>query len=195
MSVLDRVYTTFKRLDQDYARSKKSRTAFITDKFGGDIRTGSIIILDAIRSEGVEETPENIAKMSFVKDIFERIRDNAERLDSMTSFCSEDSNVSMHFMNVLLRSEYHGSKQKITTQSELWGASRKALHYCSTAEGIDFVEPDDCKVFKAFNENMIGLLGGAFHCNGELQLAGYYKLLAGRRIKEIQEPAVAKNLK
>ena len=60
MSILDKVYTTFKRLDQDFARSKKTRTEFITDKFGGDIAIGSVIILDAIRAEGVEESPENI---------------------------------------------------------------------------------------------------------------------------------------
>lgn len=195
MNVLDRVYTTFKRLDQDFARSKKTRTEFITDKFGGDINTGSIIILDAIRAAGVEETPENIAKMSFVKDTFAQIQANADRLDTLSSFDFADNNVMQNFIDVLWKAEFHGSRQTPSEQSQLWGNKTRALHYLCTPDGSAFAPLDDCKVYAAYNENMVGLLTGAFQLDREPAIGDYFRVMLGRRLKQIQEGAVAKNLK
>lgn len=195
MSILERVYTTFNHLDRDYARSKKTRTEFITDKFGGDINTGAIIILDAIRAEGVEETPENIAMMSFVKDTFASIQANADHLDALSSFSFADTNVVGAFVNLLCHAELHETKQEVLPQSTLWGWSPKVLHYYSTAEGTSYADPDNCTVFMAYNENMAGLLSGLFKPDRDLELGGLYKVLPGRRLKTIQEGAVTRNLR
>lgn len=195
MSILDKVYTTFKRLDQDFARSKKTRTEFITDKFGGDIAIGSVIILDAIRAEGVEESPENIEKMSYVKDTFVRIQACANHLDSLTSFSFADTNTVSSFVDILGHAENHGSGQSEVNQAELWKGRPQALHYVCTPDEARFANPDNCTVFQAFNENMAGLIVGCFKPDRELQLAGYYRVLPGRRVKSIQVGAVAKNLK
>lgn len=195
MSVLERVFTTFSRLEQDFSRSKKTRTEFITDKFGGDINVGSIIILDAIRAEGVEETPDNIAKMSFVKDTFARIQANAAHLDSLASFSFADTDILGTFVDILCHAEAHESGQESVTQESLWSSKKKALHYVSTAEGTTYADPDHCTVFQAYNENMAGLLAGLFKPDRELQLGGYYRVLPGGRLKTIQAGAVAKNLK
>ena len=86
MEVLDRVYSAFSNLDRDFARSKKSRTDFILEKFGGDIDMGSMIILDAISASTVEETAEDIQKLTFVKEIFEKLKDARDNLDSLPDF-------------------------------------------------------------------------------------------------------------
>ena len=83
MEVLDRVYSAFSNLDRDFARSKKSRTDFILEKFGGDIDMGSMIILDAISASTGEETAEDIQKLTFVKEIFEKLKDARDNLDSL----------------------------------------------------------------------------------------------------------------
>lgn len=195
MSILDRVYTTFKRLDQDFARSKKSRSEFIVDKFGGDINTGSIIILDAIHAEGLEETPENIEKMSFVKDTFAAIQANADHLDSLTSFVFTDTNVVSSFMSILAHAENHMAHRVRTEQNVLWGATRKAVHYCCDAEGATYADPDFCTVFQCYNENMAGLLASCFKLDRELELGAYYRVLPGRRLKFIQGGAVSRYVK
>ncbi len=195
MSVLDRVYTTFNRLDQDFARSKKTRTEFITDKFGGDINIGAIIILDAIRAENAEETPENIAKMSFVKDTFTQIQACADRLDTLSSFDFANTNVLGSFLDILSRAEGHASGQTIVDQAGLWANKSRAAHFLCTPDGTAFVPLDDCKVYSVYNENMAGLVNGVFKMDRAAQLGDYYKVLPGRRLKQIQEGAVAKNLK
>lgn len=195
MSILERVYTTFQHLDRDFARSKKTRTEFITDKFGGDINTGSVIILDAIRAEGLEETAENIAKMSFIKDTFACIQANADHLDALTSFAFTENNVVGAFMDILSAAELHGSNQERLPQTTLWGWSPKVLHIYSTAEGTSYADPDNCAVFRSFNENIAGLLGAMFKPDAPLVLGGLYKVLPGRRLKTIQEGAVGRNLR
>lgn len=195
MSILDRVYTTFNRLDQDFARSKKTRTEFIRDKLGGDINTGCIIILDAIRAEGLEETPENIQKMSFVKDTFAAIQANADHLDALSNFAFTNSDVLGSFLDILCHAENHRSGQSRVPQSQLWGDNPKSLHYCARAEGSAHADLDTATVFQAYNENMCGLLSLLFKFDGALKIGGYYRVLPGRRMKEIQAPAVSRNLR
>lgn len=195
MSILDRVYTTFKRLDQDFARSKKSRSEFIIDKFGGDINIGSIIILDAIHAEGLEESPENIEKMSFVKDTFAAIQACADHLDSLTSFAFTDTNVVSSFVDILAHADQHLSRQVRTSQKALWANGKKAIHYCCDAEQMLYADPDSCTVFHCFNENMAGLLASGFKLDRELQLGAYYRGLPGLRLKLIQGGAVSRYVK
>lgn len=195
MSILDKVYTTFSNLDKDYARTKKTRTEFITEKFGGDINTGSVIILDAIREEGLEENVENIAKMSYIKDIFNRIKSCADRLDTLQSFNFVQSDVATRILSILRSSNAHETRQNLVAQSSLWAGNARCLHHVCTADGASYADMDACKVFNLYNENMYGLLSGVFTFDGDPQLTTYYKVALGNRLKKIQEGAVAKNLR
>ena len=195
MSVLERVYTTFNRLDQDFARSKKTRTEFITDKFGGDINVGSVIILDAIRAEGMEETPDNISKMSYIKDTFAAIQANAGHLDSLTSFNFTDTNVVGAFIDILAHAEEHETRQTRVSQKQLWDTQHLALHFVCRADGTTYTSPDDCQVLQAYNENMAGLILTLLKPDRELELGGHYKVLPGRRVKTITKEAVSKNIR
>lgn len=161
MEVLDKVYTTFKNLDRDFAKSKKTRTEFIVDKFGGDIDIGSMLILDAISSSSGSENVEDINKQTFIKQIFEKIKENRDKLDMLENFTfSEDSFVSK-FSSLLRKSLVAGTGNYYISQEELYKKSG-CFHFVSTQNNGNIMDvKDNCKILNAFNANMANSIGAA----------------------------------
>ncbi len=194
MSILETVYKTFSNLDRDYARSKKSRSDFITDKFGGDISVGSIIILDAIREEGVSDSPEDIEKLSFIKDSFSFFQENAHRLDRLETFSHCNADVFFEFLGILSKAENHMTGQSCTTQALLWNSPAQALHYVSDAHGTRYTPLEACRVYYGFNENMLAILGDTIGAAG-LKLGEKCRVGANGKIRIIADAAVARHVK
>lgn len=153
MKILDKVHSTFSRLDRDFARSKKSRSDFIQDKFGGDIDIGSMLILEAITQEinnSEAPTNEDISKLSAVRDIFGAIKRHRNHLDSLSSFAFLDEDMSGSLVNVLNSAQSHGSHIHVMNQGELG----KNVHYRVTASDIKVVPLSKCETIKLYNDNM-----------------------------------------
>ncbi len=196
MSILDSVYKTFSNLDRDYSRSKKTRTEFITDKFGGDIDTGSIIILDAIREEGVSDSPEDIEKLSFIKDSFAFFQENAKRLDKLENFSHSNADVFFELMGILSDGDAAISGQYIVPQDELWDCSYKALHFITTYEGTTYVPLSACKVFSMYNENMLGVAASVTGDTGvALKMGDKFRIGAGGRIRLLADAAIGRHVR
>lgn len=196
MSILESVYKAFTHLDRDYARSKKSRTEFIKDKFGGDINIGSIIILDAIREEGVSENPEDIQKLSFIKDSFAFFQENASRLDKLETFSTASADLLNELAGILDRADSHGTKQVAVPQAVLWENQLPALHYVSTKEGMAYTPLGACKVFCVFNENMAGLLQQNFNMGGQqLNVGDKFRIGPNGALRQIQDAAIARSVR
>lgn len=196
MSILDNVYKTFSNLDRDFSRSKKSRTDFITDKFGGDIDIGSIIILDAIREEGTPEDPEEIQKLSFIKDSFAFFQENAHRLDKLESFSIASADLMHELIGILSTSECNGTGQIPASQSDMWNSEIPALHYVASAHGCTFAPVQSCGVFSAYNENMLGLLQNTFGDGAKgVRVGDYCRLGSTGNLRVIQEAAIPRHVK
>lgn len=158
MEVLDRVYSAFSNLDRDFARSKKSRTDFILEKFGGDIDMGSMIILDAISASTVEETAEDIQKLTFVKEIFEKLKDARDNLDSLPDFKFTNGSLFQDLILTLKESQATGTGVRNLVQGRLRKVHKDAYHFVATADGLTSAPFAGCRVLYAFNENMLGLI-------------------------------------
>lgn len=194
MSILETVYKTFSTLDRDYARSKKSRSDFITDKFGGDISVGSIIILDAIREEGVSDSPEDIEKLSFIKDSFAFFQENAHRLDRLETFSHCNADVFFEFLGILSKAENHMTGQFSAPQAQLWNSPAQALHYVSDISGTRYTPLEACKVYYGFNENMLATLEETVGAYG-LKMGEKCRIGANGKVRIIADAAVARHVK
>ena len=151
MEILDKVYKTFKNLDRDFSHSKKTRSQFIKDKFGGDITIGSVLILSAIDTEGVE-SPEDIEKLSFVKSILKKIEAAADRLDALSNFSFSENNLSEELFTLLENIESASIGVYAVPQKELY-KREGCVHYVSTPK-VSLHTDASSIVFKVFNENM-----------------------------------------
>ncbi len=194
MTILDKVYDQFAHLEENYSKSKQTRSEFVKEKFGGDIATGSVIILDAIHAEGLDEDPAYIEKASFIKDIFAKLVSCADNIDQLGSFNIEDLSTFDRLMLVLQKAYSSGTKQEVVSQKSMWASKEKVLHYTSGANGIAYCPADNCSVFRAYNESMIALMTSAFHPDSQVTLDEFYLRKAGDRLHRIMQPAVAKNL-
>lgn len=175
MEVLDKVYNTFKNLDRDYSKSKKTRTEFIEGKFGGDIDIGSIIILEAIGSEE-PTSPEDIKKFAFIKDTFNAIRRNRKRLESLPNFASigKDFSEFESLKELLYKSIGDGQKQWKCTQQQLQKRSDKqSLHYYVTPEGTYYSDLNEVNVFRVYNEHIAALLQESLNMRIKPELDSY----------------------
>ena len=171
MEILDKVYGTFKRLDQDFARSKKTRTEFIKGKFGGDIRIGSILILSAI---GTPSDSADIEKLSFVNDIFAKLLEAQDRLDSLPNFKFESTDNVIELLKFIgdNHSKYIGVQEM---EQETLYKKYGALQYHCGLDGSVCASAGSPLVF-VYNENMEaymqslgwdvkGAVGTCFHIN------------------------------
>lgn len=127
MEQLDLVYKTFVNLEKNYARSKKTREEYILEKFGGDINVGSFLILNALSSQELTD-PDDIQKFSKVREIFQAIKDNQNRLNTLSSFNFEEDAASTAILNALDSSWKTGTHIELCEQHALY-ASRGALHF------------------------------------------------------------------
>lgn len=193
METLDRVYKAFSNLDRDFAKSKKTRSEFIIDKFGGDLDMGSMIILDAIGQFNGEETPEDIEKLTFVKDIFAKIMTARDSLDSLKDFSFGAEDDFRNLMTLLAESEVDGTGIRCITQAELNKRDKGTVHFISSADGVVLSRFADSKVVHAYNENMLGFLQAVLPPSS-LELGGYYVRKSSMRVEEVPESKLNKAL-
>lgn len=191
MEQLDLVYKTFSTLDESYARSKKTRTEFITEKFGGDIEIGSAIILDVL-SEGELTSQGDIEKLTFVKDIFEKIKSNASALDSLKNFAFEDHAMFNQLCQEIDNAMAESGMAHPVTQSHMFRET-KDLHIHTDMHGCQYVPVDDC-VFCHLSENMLGLMQQAYPMDKKMRAGDYVRLYDGM-VRIVSRRTVAKTLK
>lgn len=149
MEVLDKVYNTFKNLDRDFARSKKTKTEFIKGKFGGDIRIGSILILSAI---GTPSDSADIEKLSFVNDIFGKLLEAQDRLDALPNFKFENSDNVIELLQFLGENFSSSIGVEEMEQEELY-KKYGALQYHCSMDGTIYA-PTGSPLVLVYNENM-----------------------------------------
>lgn len=154
MEVLDRVYKAFSNLESDFAKSGKTRTEFIKDKFGGDIEIGSVIILDAI-SNVDSESIEDINKISFIKKVIKGVRENANRLDNLTDFVFDKVSDFGVLFNVLKGSLESGMQCRVVPQKEIYEMSKGDVHYVATSECMNMSNYNTCNVYNMYNEHIL----------------------------------------
>ena len=154
MEQLDLVYNTFANLERNYARSKKSRSEYIADKFGGNIQIGSFLILNALSAEEFTD-PEDIRKFSFVRDIFGEINAHADSLDALESFDFKESTVVSQLKNALNAGQWTGMHIETCTQSELYGDSRGVIHYDIRSAEAHVAPLMTARYYKIFSNAMV----------------------------------------
>ena len=89
MTQLDKVYNSLVNLERNYKKSKKSRSEYIADKFGGDFDRGSFLIMSAL-SEQEFTDPVDIEKYSKVREVISILRAHKDHFDSLTTFDAEE---------------------------------------------------------------------------------------------------------
>jgi len=150
MEQLDRVYSTFTNLESNYKRSKKTRTEYVLDKFGGDIDIGSMVILDGLAANP-PETAEDIAKLSTIRNIFSAIKKHAHNLDALTSFNFLDNDGAETALMAALDSAYvQGTGIKAVSAKDLGHAK----HYHVQADGVKVVPIATAEKIHIFNDSM-----------------------------------------
>lgn len=194
MDVLDRVYTTFSNLDRDFARSKKTRSEFILEKFGGDIDMGSMIILDAISAASKEETAEDIQKLTFVKEIFAKLKEARDNLDSLPDFSFTNGSLFQDLMMTLNESMAAGTGVRYLPQKRLRKVSKGAYHFIANADGLVTAPFAGCKVIFVFNENMLGLVSATSQ-GPDFKVFGLYEKKNAVHAVEITPEQATKVLK
>lgn len=194
MEVLDRVYNAFANLDRDFAKSKKTRAVFIADKFGGDIDIGSTIILDAISSGTGEETPEDIKKISFIKDCIENIRNSRDNLDRLSDFSFKNAELFEQLMKTIEDSEYAGTHTRSVSQLVLANKETGTVHYRCTPARSEFASLTRCTVYHVYNANMqeyvTTLTGGKVRP----EIPNYYSMVGAMGISAIPFSEIQKVL-
>lgn len=186
MSTLQKVYDTFSTLDSRYARSNKTKTEFITDKFGGDIDIGSTIILDACRAEAKEDNSEDIEMLSCIQNIFEKILKYRDNLDSLPNFSFETDTCISNLLLLLAESRATGRNQRLLPQ----GFKKHVWHYSATPEGSRYTPYDACVVLSAYDRNSTNKLANMYPTVEEGKL--YAKTESGELVQI--SPAAARRM-
>lgn len=194
MDTLDRVYNAFSNLDRDFARSKKSRSEFIIDKFGGDLDMGSMIILDAISAFKGEETPEDIEKLTFVKDIFAKIMAARDNLDSLHDFTFGAANDYNKLISILTESMVAGTGVCVLPQSELNKWSKGTVHFLATEGSTMCCDMMEGHVVHIYNENMQGYAERLFP-HSQFELGQYFQRKSAMHAVPIKEGQLSKALR
>lgn len=193
MEVLDKVYNTFQNLDRDFSRSKKSRADFIVDKFGGDIDIGSMIILEAISASSGDETPEDIKKLSFIKDIFEKLKANRDNLDALPDFSFTTGTAYMDFIQLLKNSVASGTGIQEVSQFEMHRLNRGNVHYSVSMDKTIVAPLTVSKVVHVYNEHMQNYMASKFHV--QVELDKYYQIKSALNVVEVPKERLSKALK
>lgn len=147
MEQLDLVYSTLTSLEKNYARSKKSRSEYLKEKFGGDIGIGSFLILNALQAAELKD-PEDVKKLSTVRRIIDSIRENEGQLDSLSSFDFDTEAAHSKLINALAAGLSQGSGISIVSQSYLYKNGRGALSYRVSADKVQVVPVNQAEYFE-----------------------------------------------
>lgn len=164
MEQLDLVYNTFANLERNYSRSKKTRTEYITDKFGGNIQIGSFLILNALSAEEFSD-PEDIRKFSEVRSIFDFLLEHQDTLDSLQSFdMGSNDDISLIF-GALSAGQVIGTGIEVCSQRSLYTNDSGTMHYDVSARET-LMAPvclesagEHAPYVKLFNRGMLCLFG------------------------------------
>lgn len=156
MEPLDRVYSAFTNLEANFKRSKKSRSEYIADKFGGDIDIGSMVILDSLASKNLE-TPEEIAKLSTIRNIFAAIKKRRNSLDSLTSFNFLDESGVESSVASALDSAFERGTGICAVDADGLGYAK---HYSVLASGIKVLPIAKAERLHVYNQDMMLMLKG-----------------------------------
>lgn len=191
--VLDKVYTTFSNLDRDYARSKKTRTEFITDKFGGQLDIGSMIILDAVGADVDSDSPEDIEKLTFIKNIFDKLLAAQDTLDNLPDFQFTNGALFAELLNVVQNSIAQGYGFRYGSQSEVHHMEKGCVHFVSKQSDGVCAPMSDCKVFHAYNEHMQGY-ANLFYRSAGVDIGEYYER-TGKNLKPLAPENITKKIK
>lgn len=186
--VLDNVYSKFTNLEKDYKRTKKSRSKFIIERFGGDIVVGSTIILDAIYEEN-PTTQEDIAKFSVVKDIISNILKAKDDLDYLESFdFSNDMSIAT-IIDRLLSSVDMG-QTTIVSQRDLY-KHVGALHFYVGLDGVQYESPFlKCRFYKCENPNIYRILKSMIGTVTNVEPDMLYEKQSDTNVKPVTEAKV-----
>lgn len=177
MEILDKVYNTFSNLDRDYARSKKTREEFIKDKFGGDINIGSMIILDAVSNDISGDSPEDIEKLTYIKDTFEALKRMQGSLDKVVNFASLRADSPLNdLIKRLTTASTLGMHQKEVSQKDLNKVFSGVVHYACTPFGSRYADLNKCSVLHIYNEHIQGLVANTIRLDEPTQLGEYLRL-------------------
>lgn len=152
MEQLDLVYNAFSNLERNYSRSKKKRSEYIADKFGGDIKIGSFLILNVLSAEEFTD-PEDIRKFSEIRNIFEFLIKNADRLDSLGSFDKDDAGQDL-LKRALDAAQWCGTHIETCDQRSLYNTTKGSLHFVSDKAGSHVVPLLSARYCKVYNEAM-----------------------------------------
>lgn len=137
MEQLDRVYQAFTTLDESFKKSTKTRSEFLRAKFGGDIEVGSAVILDAISTGNL--TPEDIEKLTYLRELFDNIKKNIDRLDQMPDFnFSEYAEVAAFTKTLRACMEKRGNITRCTQRSLL--KSKRVYNNCASIDGASYTD-------------------------------------------------------
>lgn len=172
MDTLDLVYNAFTGLERNYARSKKTRTEYVKDKFGGDINVGSFLILNALSAEEFVD-PEDIKKFSEVRRIFEFLKDNQDKLDTLSSFNLDDTSDITAALDSLHQGQEAGTGFTVVGQEQLLDMG--AYHFVITSKQCSIAPIQLRNKLKTTNRISIYSPGmkaffGSFTSDGEVKV-------------------------
>lgn len=136
MEQLDLVHNTFVNLERNYKRSNRSRSEYVKEKFGGNISIAAFLILNALSAEEFTD-PEDIRKFSEIRDIFEKIKENQDRLDSLTSFDFDEDQSTTDVFSALSSGQRSGTGFEVCEQATLYRYG--ALHYDARPDEVRIV--------------------------------------------------------
>lgn len=190
LEILDKVYKTFKNLDRDYAKSKKSRSEFILGKFGGDFDIGSMLILEAVSNFDGTETSEDLDKLSFIKDIFDKLKSSRDIWDQLTDFTFKNNAIAQDYKNLIKESYANGIGVNLCQQSRLRKNSKGIIHYLITGQDTMVALPCDCNVLHAYNTHFGNYIVDKYQ--GDVRVGSYYELQNANVISEIDKLLLGK---
>lgn len=174
---LSLLYTSLSKLDKDFKRTSKSRTAFINERFGGSFADGSVILLDYV--SGDYEDPEDIKKLSFVRDITSKLADSYSELESLHSFSFERKPESEAMLEMLTAGEFGVYGPVAVAQDEL-NSPVAATHYVVSPKGSRFVPKGLCRKVMLFSNPMVQWASIVIGREHELQLGDALEVRNGR---------------
>lgn len=174
MSVLSKVYDAFSNLEGDFRRSRKTRREFILDRFGGDIDIGAMIILDAV-SNSECDTPDEVQKLTYVRNVITQIQNMKDSLDAVTDFAAFSSDATFtNFARIVEQSYINGTHQHAMTPYSFAKANRDTYHFVASAYGTDYVPFVRSPVVKAYNEHMDERIKQAYRMDAPCQRNALY---------------------
>ena len=186
MRTLDAVYNTFANLEKNYARASKSRSQYLIGKFGGDISVGSFLILHALSKE-VYTDPEDIEKLSVIREVFANIKAHEDSLDSLNSFNFGAENTMQQGILALSQGEYDGTGISVVDQKTMWTGKGKPSHYSINSKVTQVVPLSTAPYYNLYSPAIAALINS--FCGGSFKVGDIVATKLGGRVQAISKPA------